>query len=290
MERSARTGLILMTVTAMCFSCSDIGVKVLGGNLSPWQITGGRGLLGVAVALAAVRFNIRVFFVRQWPWQLMLGLAATLGFLFFILSVKYLPLSVALPLAYLYPAVGALLSPLINREKPGREDWLAIALAIGAVICLSHSGASNPAGGEHVFLGLGYGLLGAFFVGLMTNLARRQTQATVLSVNLFYVYLTNLAVCFPLVWFLDGAALPPAADLTRLYGFIAPLSILGSSLMFLAYRHISAHRGGIVMTLEAATAAVYGVIILEEPLSASLILGAGLMVLSGAAILRSSVG
>lgn len=290
MERSTRTGLILMISTAVCFGFSDIGVKVLGENLSPWQITGGRGVLGLTAALVAARFNYRIFMVKQWPWHLLLGLSGTLGFLFFILSLKYLPLSIALPLGYVYPAVGALLSPLINREKPGREDWIAIALALGAVVCLSHGGATAPTAGADVPLGLAYGLIGAFFVGLMTNLARRQTRTSLLVVNLFYVYLTNLTVCLPLVLLLDTPILPAAPDLARLFFFIAPISILGYGLMLMAYRYLNAHRGGIVMTLEAATAAAYGVIVLDEPLSISIILGGVFMVLSGAAILRSSVG
>jgi len=287
MNRSPKTGITLMMLSALAFGCSDIGIKVLGGNLSPWQITAGRGLLGVLVILALCRFQVKTLLVKQWPCQILLGLAGATGFTCFIISIKYLPLSISMPLAYVFPAIGALISPFINKEKPGSADWVAIGLALTAVICLSH-GAPHEEGGRTVAVGMVFGLVGAFFVALMTNLARRQTQTVLLNVNLFYLFLANFAVGLPLALFFDGAALPPAADLAKLFFFIAPAAIIAFGLMFVAYRHISAHRGGIILTLEAASATVYGLVVLGEPMTFSVILGGLLILLSGVIIIRSS--
>ena len=287
MQDSPRSGIILMVLSALCFSWADIGIKVWGENLSAWLVVAVRGLVGVTGVLATVRFNFRHFMVKQWPTQALLGSSSALGFLFFILSIKYLPLSLSMPLAYLYPTIAALLSPLINKEKTSRGDWLAISLALGGVICFSQS--SSGGASENLTLGLIFGLAGAFFVGLMTTLARRLTKEAVpLNVNLFYLYFCNTAVCLPLVFLLDRPLLPPAGDLAKLVILIAPISVFGFCLMFAAYRYINAHRGGTILMLEAAVASLYGLVMLGEPLTFSLVLGAGLMVTSALIITRIS--
>lgn len=287
MKDSPRTGILLMVLSALCFSCSDIGIKVMGENLSAWLVVAGRGLLGMLAVLVMVRFNIRQLLVKQWPMQLLLGSSSALGFLFFILSIKYLPLSISMPLGYSYPAIAALLSPLINKEKTSREDWLAIGMALAGAICFSQS--SSAEGSQNILLGLIFGLAGAFFVGLMTTLARRQTRARVpLSTNLFYLYFCNTAVCAPLILLLDRPLLPGAADLARLFILIAPVSVLGFCLMFTAYRYINAHRGGTILMLEAAVAALFGLIVLGEPLTIMIVFGALFMIASALIITRQA--
>ncbi len=281
MPTPARTGLIIMTLAAISFSCTDIGIKVLGENLSPWKIGAARGLAGMMVAVAMAKFRFRAFLVPQWRRQFMLGGACALGFTCLIISLKMLPLSVAMPVSYIFPSLGALMSPFINNEKPSRADWVAIGLAFAAVICFSRGGAVDQA--ESRSVGLAVGLVGAFFVGLMTNLARR-SRAMPLSVNIFYLYLANFALCFPLVLILDSHIIPASVDLAKLFLFIIPTSIAGFGLMFLGYRYMSAHRGGIILTLEVAVATVFGLTVLDEPVTVFVVMG-GLLILASAVII-----
>ncbi len=276
-QSSQAAGVATMVLSSLLFTTSDICIKVLAEGLSPWQITAGRGLLGLALVVALTGFNPRPFLIRQWPVQLGLGAAGALGFTCFIVSIKYLPLSIAMPLAYVFPAIGAFLSPLINKEKPNRSDWLAIALALAAVICLSRGAQEDQ---QASFFGFAFGLIGAFFVALMTNLARRQTRTVSLRANMFYLCLGNIAICLPLVFLLDAPVVPVPRDLGRLFLVIAPASILGFILMFVAYRHLNAFRGATILMLEAALACVYGVAMLGEPLTGFMVTGGVLMMAS----------
>ena len=288
MRNSSRTGIFLMLLASLGFSCSDIGVKVLGENLSVWQMVSGRGLLGVAVVLIIIRFQLSRLLVSQWRTQLILGFASAFGFTFFILSIKYLPLSISMPLSYFYPALAAIMSPLINNEKPSREDWLAITLGLGGVICFSQSSSGNE--GQSLLTGIVFGLIGALFIALMVSLARRQTRSVPLSVNLFYLYFANAVTCLPLLILFDAPLIPAKADLAKLFLFIAPISIISFGLMFVAFRYISAHRGGTILMLEAGVAALYGLLILNEPLNIFIILGGLLMLVSAIIITRASSG
>lgn len=66
-ENNAHIGILFMALSAFSFSCGDIVIKVLGENLSPWQISASRGLGGVLVALAIIRFNYRQLLVPIGP-------------------------------------------------------------------------------------------------------------------------------------------------------------------------------------------------------------------------------
>lgn len=288
MQPSTRKGIFVMLLAAVCFSCSDVGVKVLGSNLSPWHIMGFRGLVGMLAILAAVKLNWRLFLVRHWPTQVLLGAACTFGYTGFIISIKLLPLSVALPLSYVFPALGALMSPLINKEKPSPGDWLAIGLALLAVVLLSR-GAALDQHYEHAAWGVAAGLGGAVMVALMTNLARRQARNTLMSVNLFYLFFCNCLFGAVMCLFFDRPLLPPTADLARLLFFIAPMAVTAFWLMFIAYRHISAHQGGNILMTEAALATAYGLVALGEPFSLFGLLGVVLMLSSAVIIARNSM-
>lgn len=287
MNNPSRNGVFLMLVTSLGFSCSDIGIKVLGENLSAWQFVAGRGLLGMAVVLVIIRFKVGLLLVSQWRAQLLLGFASALGFTFFILSIKYLPLSISMPLAYFYPALAAIMSPLVNNEKPSREDWLAISLGLGGVILFSRS-SGGGSDSNLLMTGIIFGLIGALFVALMVSMARRQSRSVALTVNLFYLYMANAVTCLPLSLMFDAPLIPATADLAKLFLFIAPVSIMSFGLMFVAFRYISAHRGSTILMLEAAIAAVYGMVILNEPLNIYIILGGLLMLASAIIITRAS--
>ena len=281
MNSEVRLGMTLMILAALSFACGDVGVKVLGQNLSPWQIAGGRALLGLVITLFMARFRLRGFIITDWPWQILLGLSSTLGLICTIMTLKLLPLSVAFPLLYLYPALGALMSPLINREKPSGSDWLAIALAFGGVILLAHGVASQKTAG---WAGVGWALGSAFFVGLFINLTRRQAKSHPLRVILFYLCLVNVLICLPATVCFDQPVIPAGADLMKLFFFIAPTLLAGIFLLSVGYKYINAHRGGVIQTLEVVFGSLYGVLFLSEPLTLLVMVGSGLMMASALTI------
>ncbi len=274
-------GVGMMVLAAVCFAGGDVGVKFLGERLSPWQMSAGRALLGMLVALSLARFRVRDFLVPEWPWQVFLGVSSTMGMVCLMFAFQTLPLSVALPVFYLYPALGALLSPLLNREKPSPADWLAIMLAFAAVICLTWHGGGE-AGIEKTGLAWGFG--GAFFVALLVNLTRRQAQKLPTAVSLGYLFTVNLAICLPISLMHDRPLIPAEADLVRLLFWVAMPMVIGLIFMVEGYKYISAHRGGVILTLEVVCGSLYGLAFLGEDPTAGVILGGGLMLASALVI------
>jgi len=281
MHNNEKLGLILMLLSALAYGAGDILVKVVGEGLSPWQMTVGRAFLGLLAALGWARFRLRDFLIPDWSWQVAIGVASSLGFISMMFTIKLLPLSVALPLIYLYPALGALMSPLINRESPSGSDWAAIIVALAGVIFLAHGTAADDSAAS--WAGLAWGFSSTFWMALMVNLTRRQAKARPTRVILFYLFAVNLLVSLPVVLMTDRPVVPAGADLGILLGLIAPSGVAAILFMSVGYRHINAHRGGVIMTFEAVAASLFGLIFLGEPLT--IFVAAGSLMLIGSAVI-----
>lgn len=280
MARGAKFGLVMMVLSALAYGTSDVGVKALGENLSPWQTASGRALMGLAVALIMGRMNVRSLLIPDWPWQAAIGLSSGLGFISMLFAIKLLPISVALPMIYLYPALAAMISPAVNREKPTTFDWLAIAVAITGVMLLGYGAIGDESAGGTSWAGMAWGLASAFWMALMINLTRRQAKARPTYIILFYLFAVNLLICLPVMLWMGGPYMPPPKDAASLFLFIAPVSILALLVMAVAYKYLSAHHGGVILTLEAVFSALFGIIFLKEPLPVSVALGGLMMIAS----------
>lgn len=234
------------------------------------------------------RMDFRSLLISDWPWQVAVGVSSTLGFICLLSAIISLPISVAMPLIYTYPALGALMAPIINREKPTAVDWLAISIAVVGVILLAYGATDPDAPGGASWTGVAWGLAGAFWIGLMINLTRRQAKARATHVILFYLFAVNLTICLPVMLAVDGFYFPAFDAAATLYLLIAPANVLALLLMSKAYCYIYAYHGGVILTLEAVFAAFFGIIFLKEPLLVWAVMGGLLMITSSVMISLSA--
>ncbi len=68
---------------------------------------------------------------------LLASLAGSIGYITFIIALKYGPTSVVVPLSALYPAITAVLAYIFLKEKILPHQWIGLILAIIAIILLS---------------------------------------------------------------------------------------------------------------------------------------------------------
>ena len=273
-------GLIIMFCSTILVSTGTIGIKSLQGAANSWQLVSIRGLWGIAVALILARFRFSDFKVNALGWLLALGASSTLAITCLVKAVTILPLSVAMPIFYLYPAMGAIISPILNKEKAGPLDWLAIVLGFVGTFVLVRG----------VILGAGYSLPGlllafgaAFGVAMMANLARHQRyRGYPAHVLIFYTYLVNFLICLPVLLISSGGAniLPPAAALWPLNTWVIPAMIFGLLLMYQAYRYLTAFQGSLVLSCELAFVVLYGFFVLHEEITKYKLVGILFLALS----------
>jgi drug/metabolite transporter (DMT)-like permease len=169
-------------------------------------------------------------------------------------------------LLYLYPALVALLSVWVERERLARGKLLAIALAFGGT-CLTLD--LQAAGGATRPLGIALGVLSALIYALyILASARVLRHAGALGAST--VIVLSAAAVYAGIVLARGPAWPqtPAG-----WGAIAGLSLLGTVVAVLALlagmARVGAVSAALLSTLEPLVAVVLGALFLGERLSAA---------------------
>lgn len=139
MQSEERSGLLFALCGYAVFTFGDTTTKTMAGLWSPAAIAALRFTIG-AVALGAILYvkEGSSAFVPRKPWlQAARGLCLGISTLSFFSAFFLMPLAVATAIAFVAPAITALLSGPLLGEKVRPVTWLASALAfVGVLIIL----------------------------------------------------------------------------------------------------------------------------------------------------------
>lgn len=175
-----RRGMLMLLVAVTLFPVMDAIAKELATRLPVLQITWGRYAFTVGVILPAILWrHHKALWPVPSPWlQLLRGLAQLAATFLFFLTLTYLPLADTVALAFLYPLVITLLSPLVLGETVGWRRHSAVAIGfLGALVIIRPGlGFFQPA----ALFGLGISLAGAVYLLITRRIAG---QAPVKSEN-----------------------------------------------------------------------------------------------------------
>ena len=273
-------GVPLALASAVLFGASTPFAKLLLGAVDPWLMAGllylgaGLGLFAIHLARAALRLPAAEAPLRRadLPWLAAVvlagGMAGPLLLMFGLARTDAASASLLLNLEGL-ATMG--LAWVAFRENVDRRLLLgALAILAGAVL-LSWSGG----------IGLSRGALliaaACLAWGVDNNLTRRLSSADPVRIAMVKGLVAgsvNLALAL-----LQGAALPgPGAVLAAgIVGFLGYGVSL--ALFILGLRHLGTARTGAYFSLAPFVGAALAVTMLDEPLSARLLLAAGLMAL-----------
>lgn len=193
----ARRGMAMLLLAVALFPVMDAIAKELATRLPVLQITWGRYAFTMAIILPAILArHRRALWPIPSPWlQLARGLAQLAATFLFFLTLTYLPLADTVALAFLYPLVITLLSPLVLGETVGWRRHAAVAVGfMGALVIIRPGlGFIQPA----ALLGLGISVAGAIYLLITRKIAG---QAPPL-VSLAYASTISLVLSsLPLPW------------------------------------------------------------------------------------------
>jgi inner membrane transporter RhtA len=184
-------------------------------------------------------------------------------------SLHRIPLGIAVSLEF----VGPLGVAVAGSRR--RIDVLWVALAAGGIIALTRSGSGHLSA-----LGILFALLAGAFWGAYILISARVGQSFARGTGL------ALAMCFASVVALPFGITSGGARLLSLHalGIGAAVGMLSSAIPYSfeleALRRIAAHVFGVLMSIEPAMAALAGLIVLGQGLSARGILGMALVVVA----------
>jgi drug/metabolite transporter (DMT)-like permease len=213
--------------------------------------------------------NRRLLFIR--------GAIGTIAALCQVQAIFTLPIAAAMVLFFTFPIFSAILSPWINHEPTSKTDWLFIILAVvGTTLILWPEDLKLGFDINYIFP-----LVGSFLAGLVASLLRKLRVSNNPMTLYFYMCIVGAAVC---LWptMAQGAGFIPTLETSVGLILVAVLATIGQLAMNQGFKFLSAPRGGVLMMSETVMGSLAGVIFFNEPLGLKFVIGALMVIISGA--------
>jgi drug/metabolite transporter (DMT)-like permease len=233
----------------------------------------------------------------HWKFLIFYGLTLAIFNSMWTFSVQYNGAAVATVLAFSSPAMTAILSRIVFREKIGWVKIISIGLSLIGMIFVS--GAHDPATWRLNAAGIIFGLLTGLFFAIY-NLEGKHASDKQIDSWTALLYSFASATFFLFFFNLDKdlfSGKAAFADMLWLGNSVSGWGILfflgvaptlgGFGLYTLSMRYIPATSANLVATLEPVLTAIWAYFFLSELVTGSQLFG-GMLILAGVILLRAS--
>jgi drug/metabolite transporter, DME family len=232
-----------------------------------------------AAAIAAVLVLIRRTELMRMPPRpvLSLGVLLALHWVLFFAAINETSVASAVLVTYTAPVFMAMLSPVILAERLTRVTIgaLAVSLAGTALIAL----ASGEGGGEVTAHGVALALAAAVTMAFLIVLLKRFGAGTDPVTVVFYESLVATLVLLPFGIFESYDVSASDAAYLAILGVV--LSGVVGVIYVAALRNVAATTAGILAYMEPVSAALLAALLLDEALTAGVIVGGIAIVAAG---------
>lgn len=292
MTASAPVGVyVKLVLMAFCWGGAFIGGRIATAEFAPAAAALWRYVIAT-IALVIVAFALERGLPRldgrQWLAVLLLGATGVVLFnLCFMFGLARVPASRGALIMALNPALTLLGASLLLRERLTRNKMLGIVIALlGVSVVLGHG---NPADLFRGSVGIGEVILfGCPLSWAAYTLIARQSLPGMSAIAVTTYAALAGTVMLAIGNAATGELAPPAASL-HAWGAIAFVGIFGTALAFVWFydgvRAIGPARTAVFINLVPVAAIVLGVVVLGEPLEASMLVG-GALVVAGVLLLN----
>ena len=262
---------------------------LMAGGWDAFVVSFYRGVIGLLCVLAWLVLRpgrSGLGSARLWFWSAMAGLGVAGNFSFYFVSIAQGSVAVAVTLMYCAPVFVYLLSFALKLESPTPLKWAAMAAALVGVVLLTGIYDMGAAGitAMGVAAGLLSGLSYAVFIFGFKYAAPHGSPQAILSIAFAVLALI-------LIWPSDVDQVVAVLS-TPDWPLFAALGVLGAGLSFFLYvvglKHTTPAVASIVAMVEPVTAALFGVLVLNETLVGLQVLGMALILVTATALSTSS--
>ncbi|GAA0681555.1 DMT family transporter [Marinobacterium maritimum] len=275
-----------VVLAALCWGLSGgIGGMLMGDGWSPLVVSffrGAIGLLFVLVWLALRPQGSGLASGRMWFWSVIAGVGVAGNFAFYFVSIAEGSVAVAATLMYCAPVFVYLASFTLKLESPTRLKWAAIVMVMVGIVLLTRvyetgAGGVTPAG---AFAGLLAGLSYAVFIFGFKYAAPHGSPQAILAIA--------FAVLACILIGLNDTEQALAVLSTPSWPLFVILGVFGAGVSFILYiiglNHTAPAVASIAAMVEPVTAALFGVVVLNENLAVVQIVGMALILLTVTAL------
>lgn len=276
----------LVVLAALCWGLSGgIGGVLMAADWDPFVVSFYRGLIGLLVVLGWLALRPGGNGLGSgllWFWSAIAGLGVAGNFAFYFVSIAEGSVAVAATLMYCAPVFVYLVSFALKLETPTTPKWIAIVMVMVGVVLLTR--IYDTGAGSVTLIGAGAGLLSglsyAVFIFGFKYAAPHGTPQSILVIA-FAVLVVVLA------WPGNTEQMVEALSTPSWPLFVA-LGVLGAGLSFVLYiiglNHTAPAVASIVAMVEPVTASLFGVVVLDESLVLSQVLGMALILVTVTAL------
>lgn len=263
------------------FSGTDATVKLMAEGLSVPQIT--FMVTGVALALTVIFTLVTgeadALRPRQPGLALARGVLLGADSLLIYYSFTRLDLAEAYMLAFLTPALVALLALILLGERVSPRGWLGIAIGFCGVLVALRPGAGALNLGHAA--ALGSVLLFALSLLLLRRIRAGESEPALITVLL--VVLNLMALVLTLA---GGGFVPVTSQQFALAALAGLLMVLGHLFLIRAGRSSAVAIVAPFQYSQIIWACLFGLLVFNTPIEAHVLFGAGIIILSGWLVLR----
>ena len=275
---------ITLFVLAALWGASFLFMRVASPALGPVVLIDLRVLIaGLVLVVYAGITRRRPVSWRKWPQYLLLGiLNAAIPFSLIAAAELTLDASVAAILNALTPLFTAVIAHVWTHDRLTKHKLGALALGVVGVGVLVGGNAHLPIARMFIAVGLSLGAACCYGIGgVFASLALKNEEPLTLAIG---QQLAAGLVLLPLAVFLLPHAVPAPTVMAAVLG----LALLSTSLAYLLYFHLMRSIGPVktlsVTFLVPVFGVLWGRIFLHEPLSASMLGGLSVILLSVAVV------
>ena len=271
-ERKVRIGLGLVFVSSLFFAWSNLLLKQVVEDLSPFTVAFWRGTVGMLIVLILGRFRMKKLLGVKRGLLLTRGLLGVTALTLFFISVKSTTLSNAVGLFHTYPLFTTLIGVLFFKERWRNVYMLALFLSLGGVLLIVRPELGSIGLGELI------SLVCVFFVGWVLNLVRYLRKSeSVLSIIFYFTAVTSVVSFFPAG---VGEITHSVSMWGGLFG-VGLLTTLAQLLMTAGYTFCSASGGSIISLLGLPLTFILSNTFLGERFNWFLVASSALIFISG---------
>ena len=276
---SAVRGILFMVAACALVSLNDSITKWLTRDFPLGQILCLRGVvvLVVAVLLSSREGGLRALRIRSPRRQLLRAGLVVCGMFLFLAGLRHLPLADAIALSFASPLFATVLAVIILRERVGLARSGALLVGFAGIVFMLRPGGSEFA--WVALLPLVAAAFGALGDVITRQLCRSDSSSSILLVTTAAVCVAGLATA-PFGWSpVDETAL-------ALLAFAGLLVALAQYCMIEALRYGEVTLIAPFRYMEMAWATLFGFLIFSTIPEVPVVLGAALVIGSGAYIFR----
>ncbi len=277
-------GYIQIATAAVLFGLIGIFVKLTTqmplGSIIFYRLL--FGLVAIALFFACCRRLSELRLVQKKQYILLLGLLQAGTMLSYFISVKHTSVSIAVLLLYTAPVYVTLLSPLLLKEYINRRSIFALVISIIGVILVIRPDTLFQDVDYTYLIGLAAGLVSGVLYGGMILTSRYLKDDYTGTTQAAWALLITLLIFTPYSVAITQKVLLDNLGVLVLFGLIS--TALALVLYLNGLMQVRAQNASIVALLEPASAVVFAYIILNEPVTVSMLAG-GALILLGAVII-----